>query len=190
MMMVDSRYAEQFHALFQFEGLTGPALLSGVQVYEEFPVYSRYAQLEFMAGLSFAGVNRELIRASVALLEGITADCGSLEGGDRREHLLCMISVTDWHSFDEDGRSICNDGSIYYIVPHIWVGNLRNDLMRAYDVCASEFPPALRPPGSQCADFVASALDHAEDYTIYQSPEYDWCPERVYVRLAHQRVSR
>ena len=181
-MTVDRRYEEEFEALFARQGIKSAAW-EHVQTFEELPVYSRYDELEFMTGLSLSDVNRQLIKASVCMLERIT-DSRSGSGDARTpKRLLFMVSVTDWHIFDESGRSVCNDGNRDYIVPHIYVANLNDSRMKGFDVFETEYPTALRPPTSICAEFVASALDYSSAYVIYQSPEYDWCPERIYVRL-------
>jgi hypothetical protein len=100
-----------------------------------------------------------------------------------------MVSITGWHTFDERGDSVCSDGTLDYIKPHIWVGDLRNDLMKNFDVRKTLYPAGLQPADSPSADFVIAALGHSGDYVIYQSPERDWCPSRIYVRLVWQPES-
>ena len=80
-MTVDSRYEKEFEALFARQGIKS-ATWEHVQTFEELPAYSRYDELGFMTGLSLSDMNRQLIKASVCILERIV---GSRSGsGDAR----------------------------------------------------------------------------------------------------------
>jgi len=199
MITLDSRFEPGLAALLEQNDIT-PGLLDVLDelpsrpAYYSVPVWTRRSQLEFMAGLGCAEVNRQLIRVGVAFLER-ELDRRLAAGDTRpRDSLLCMVSITDWTltSDDElsDGR--CNDGSLDYITPYIFVGDLRSELLAAFDVRETGTAPAFQPPSSRCTDFTATALDHSGDYIISQSPVPDgwpadrhaWWPDRVYVRVA------
>jgi hypothetical protein len=142
MITLDPKYAEAFESLFaanDFADTVG--MLDYVEAYDELPVYTRYAQLEFLAGLGFAEANRQMIRAAVVLLERVVA------GRDRSsgpKNLLLMVAVTGWDIVDSNDRSACNDGTMDFIKPYIWAGNLDNDRMAAFRATGDDLPVALR----------------------------------------------
>jgi hypothetical protein len=157
------------------------------------PVYTRYSQLGFMAGLGFGEMNRHLIRASTGFLERELARRAS-SGDDRvRDYLLCMVTVTGWNLDHIPERMIngCNDGSLDYLKPHIFIGDLRQEPLAAFDIRQDGSAPALQPPDSRCAEFTTAALDNSTDYFGYQTPAPEgwpagrqrWWPDRVYIRI-------
>jgi hypothetical protein len=201
MIMADPRFGAGLAALLQDNDIS-PGLLDVLDKLPSrpacysMPVYTRYSQLRFMAGLEFAEMNRQLIRASTGFLERELARRAAAGDDRTRDYLLCMVTITGWDldpdSGFERGFNGCNDGSLDYLTPHIFVGDLRQELLTNFDIRQTGAAPALRPPASRCTDFTAAALDHRADYIISQNPQpsgwpadrHQWWPDQVYVRIA------
>ena len=184
MIVLDPQYAEEFESLFAEQDLAVTAgMFDYVKIFDEVPIYTRSAQLEFLSGLDFAEANRELVRAAVGLLERIEFAAVARRTGSK--NLLRMVAVTGWHVFDASGLSVCNDGSMDVVKPYIFAGNLDDDRMGAFRPTGGNLPTAFRPGQSPCAEFVRSALDSSLDYLVYDSKAEDWCPDRVYVQLGY-----
>jgi hypothetical protein len=198
MIPADPRFGQDLAALLQANDIT-PALLDVLDelpsrpAFYSMPVYTRYSQLGFMAGLEIAEVNRQLIRASTAFLERELARRAAAGDDRTRDYLLCMVAIDGWDlEPDLEPERGLNDGSLDYLTPHIFVGDLRRELLAAFDIRQAGTAPALQPPASPCADFTAAALDHHADYNISQNPapgewpaaRQQWRPDKVYVRIA------
>lgn len=195
---IDSRFERGLAVMFEENDIT-PGLLDILDqvasrpAFYSMPVYTRYAQLGFMAEQGYPEVNRQLIRASVAFLEQELARRLAVGDARVRDYLLCMVSITGWDLDPDDERGFngCNDGSLGYITPYIFVGDLRSKLLADFDVRETGTAPAFQPPSAGCTDFTAAALSHCSDYIISQNPapdgwpadRYQWWPDRVYVRI-------
>jgi hypothetical protein len=199
MVTCDPKFRNELAAVLEENDIT-PGLLDILDelpsrpAFYSMPVYTRYSQLAFMAGLGFAETNRQLIRASTGFLER-ELDRRHAAGDDRaRDYLLCMVTIPGWDlepDSEQENTGGCNDGTLDYLTPHIFVGDLRREQLAALDVRQTGHAPAFQPPASQCADFTAAALDHSTEYVISQNPapagwpasRHQWWPERVYIRI-------
>jgi hypothetical protein len=201
MIAADPRFGPDLAAVLQENDIT-PGLLDVLDRLPDrpacysMPVYARYSQLGFMAGLEFAEVNRQLIRASTGFLERELARRAAAGDDRTRDYLLCMVTIDGWDlepDFEpERGLNGGNDGTLDYLDPRIFIGDLRREQLANFDIRQTGTAPALQPPASPCADFTAAALDHHADYIISQNPapgqwpadRHQWWPDRVYVRIA------
>jgi hypothetical protein len=166
-MYVDPRFAVGFARLIHQQLLDDlDSFLEPVEDFDEPPLYSQYAQLAFLDGLTTDQKNRLLIRAAVAHLPRIV-------GHGRGHDFYCMVSILDWGDF-EDGGLIC---------PAFWYTNPSTRPALADPRGILDYVH-FNPPTSHYSRFVADALDHDPAYLIHDdSGTGDPWTRRVYVRL-------
>ncbi|SPT49673.1 Imm15 family immunity protein [Actinomadura madurae] len=166
-MFIDPRFAADFARLIHHQLLDDfDSFLKRVDDFDEPPLYTQYAQLAFLGGLTTEQKNRLLIRAAVAHLPRI------VEHGHGHD-FYCMVSILGWDEFENGGL----------IRPAFWYTNPSTrpdpgDPRGILDYVQ------FNPPASRYSVFVAGALDHDPGYLIHDdSGTGDPWMRRVYVRL-------
>ncbi|MFB9890472.1 Imm15 family immunity protein [Planobispora takensis] len=169
---LDPRFKTELVRLIRDEGLDQFGELMEADPFEEVPLYSRYAQLEFLDTLCVSEKNRVLIRAAVAHMVKVVEYSRDYYE-DRSCDYLCMVSVVGWE--DSDGRS-------ELLIPNLWIGNMRDDRLRSM---------RLHPAQSRRSEFVADALDGDAGLTLSEGLSHflgESYVDRVYVRLKSMSV--
>ncbi|GAB7192139.1 hypothetical protein NUM3379_28480 [Kineococcus sp. NUM-3379] len=165
----------EFSSVMRAEGITGPEVFGEVEIFDETPLYSRLHQLAFLAPLSIREQNRALIRVATWLLEEIERHRQTVKRDD--PSILQLVSLTGWQLDGDDGRTVCNDGQLDLIKPHIWEGNLTHEHMRHWGV---------HSPLSRGAQFVMESIGYRDAYDVFEG-DIDFngsrCPRRIYVSL-------
>jgi hypothetical protein len=165
-MDLEPRLREKFSELIRSEGLdelSEPILLD--DYFDEVPLYSRYAQLDFLRGMSTDRKNRVLVAAAVWHLESIVS---RLQGRAENEPLdyMCMVSIADWEYFDADGD---------LITPQFWCANPSRGVFEHLRIYA---------PTSRYSEFVSSVIGGSESLEVgenYGRANTVGHVERVYV---------
>lgn len=170
---VERPYADKFRKVLDEEQIGDPAVFLDVDVFDEVPVYSRFHQLEFLSGLSFAEANSILIRLAVLHLERVVSYAAKHErrGG---KTILRMVSVTGWLNESESGQ-MNFDGLTGFVRPNIWLANLSNPKLSNFSVWPAESPAGL---------FVKVAMDDDDRYAVVEGPPDRFgapSPARVYI---------
>jgi hypothetical protein len=158
----------EFMDLLRVHGLTDPEVLDSVEMFDEYPVFTRFSELRFLEHLEVVDRNRFLIRATAKYLESLF----QLYEGDGT--FLRFATITDWWVDLETGGGICTDGRSHLLVPHLWIGNMSHPNMQGYKVYL---------PSSPCADFVRESIESTR-LSVFESSLYteEWgCPTRVYI---------
>jgi Immunity protein 15 len=169
-MDLDPRFRADFEQLVRVEGLDRLDDLMVTSLFEEVPLYSRYAHVAFLDPLPVAERNRLLIRAAAWYLPVILAHAAASYAG--RDHdYFCMLAVSSWDDFDGGGL----------VSPAFWYTNPSRGVL---DQLRRE------PPTSPYSSFVADALDRDPLYRL--SEGYSDLPggpylTRVYAEPSDQR---
>lgn len=165
-MHLDPRFAAGFARLIRHQRLDAlDSFLESVDDFDEPPLYSQFAQLAFLDGLTTEQKNRLLIRAAVAHLPRIAEH---LRGHD----FFCMVSIVNWADFEDGGL----------ITPAFFCTDLSVRPRSADPRGVLDYIP-FTPPTSRYSTFVADALGHDPAYLIHDDPGKDLWTTRVYVRL-------
>ncbi|GAA0923539.1 hypothetical protein GCM10009554_01740 [Kribbella koreensis] len=162
----------------EHEQVADPQVFSQVGDFDEVPIYSRYSQLGFLDGLSFAEKNRELILAAVRQMDRIHQHFGGpVPAGST---ILRMVAVSSWAVEDEQSwQWRCGDGTTEFVAPYLWLCDLSHPNLANFRV---------HRPRSRQAAIVAEVVDSAR-YQVFEDrpPEYmPDCPVRVYVTRTEQ----
>lgn len=171
----DGTYAPNFDALLADEGLTDPAVLVPVDVFDEVPLYSRLTQIDFLANLPVVEQNRTLLRAALRHLDRVREHVRAHSQANTA-CVLRLVSVTGWW-VDQENGGVCTDGTSEILVPNFWIGDLDHERMRGF---------RLYRPASRCATFVQQAA-HGPRFGVFDSRIDEtsmWCPRRVYIGIA------
>jgi hypothetical protein len=173
---VDERYLQAFQNVLAEEGVADPEVFMDVDLFDEYPVYTRFRQLDYLSSLPFAEANRILIKCSALYLERIVAFAAQ-RGCVPGKTILRMISVTGW--LDEDDERRRNyDGTVDFLQPYIWRANLDNPALHKF---------ALRPVTSPGGHFTRDALNGDDRFAVAEgSPDKFGrpSPERVDIYMA------
>lgn len=168
-------YADKFRELLDAEQIGDPAVFLDVDVFDEVPVYSRFHQLDFLSGLSFAEANGYLIILTALYLDTVVSYAANQERQSDKT-ILRMVSITGWLSENDSGQ-MNFDGSTDFVRPNIWLANLDNPKLSNFSVS-----PVASPAGV----FVNAAMnDDARFAVVEGSPERFGAPSpaRVYIYM-------
>jgi hypothetical protein len=135
-----------------------------VRVFDEIPLFSREAQLDFLQDLTITEINKLTIRAAVLHQLKIDEAAKARFPGSN-DPFLRMVSVTGW--WDADGvefRSV--DGNSSLLTPNFWIGNMTSPEMMQFKMDDAE---------SEGSGFVAAAVEGIDGLRFFdgwsQGPE-------------------
>lgn len=161
----NSPFKRDFENLIRVEGLDLLEDLMTASTFEEVPICSRDARLSFLGDLPPASKNRLLVQAARWYLGVIIKFSESYFAG-RAYDYFCMLSVTDWESFEEDDL----------VRVSFWHTNPSRGILGYLE---------FEPPRSKYSAFVADALDRDPSFDIFEGlsdlPDGP-SVERVYAR--------
>jgi Immunity protein 15 len=172
---VEQSYADRFQEILDEEQIGDPAVFLDVDVFDEVPVYSRFHQLDFLSGLSFAEANGNLIRLTALYLDRVVSYAANQERQDGKT-ILRMVSITGWLNENYSGQMNL-DGSADFVRPNIWLANLDSPKLSSFSVW-----PAASPAGL----FVIAAMNNDDRFAVVQgAPERFGAPSpaRVYIYM-------
>ena len=70
---------------------------------------------------------------------------------------------------EERGFNRCNAGSLDYIAPYIFVGDLRGEMLADYDVRQTGTAPAFQPRSSRCVGFTEHVYGATREQSFWYS---------------------
>jgi hypothetical protein len=167
MIDLEPRFKSDFENLIRGEGLDNiEAFMEPVDLFEEVPLYSRFAQLSFLSEVPPIEKNKLLIRAATWQLSNIVTYCMKRDDA-RASDFYCMLSILDWEDFDAGGL----------VTPTFWYTNPSRGVLAQL-----QFTSSLGTHGV----FVLDSLDRDADIEVQEEihlfSENSYM-ERVYVRL-------
>jgi hypothetical protein len=172
-------FGDEFARLLAEEGLDDLSQFLTAETFEEVPLFSRYAQIDFLGDLDTARRNILTIRFAVAHLGSIqryARERRAAAPGRQPDPCLRMVTVTDWWDYGDDGVEY-NNGTRDVLSPHFWVGDLGSPKMAAF---------RMHPPDSAYSAFVRSALEGVPSVALHEgwsSDDRDRLLSRVYIEL-------
>lgn len=172
---VEQSYTDKFREILDEEQIGDPAVFLDVDVFDEVPVYSRFDQLDFLSGLSFAEANGNLIRLTALYLNTVVSYAANQELRNEKT-ILRMASVTGWLNENDSGQ-MNFDGSTGFVRPNIWLANLDNPKLSYFSVW-----PVASPAGM----FVSAAMNDDSRFAVVEGrPESFGAPSptRVYIYM-------
>jgi hypothetical protein len=172
---VEQPYVDRFREILDEEQIGDPAVFLDVDVFDEVPVYSRFHQLGFLSGLSFAEANDILIRLTALYLDAVVSYAAN-QPRQNGKTILRMVSITGWLS-ENDARQINFDGLSDFLRPNIWLANLDNPKLSEFSVWSAVSPAGL---------FVTAAMNDDNRFAVVEGPPERFgapSPSRVYIYM-------
>ncbi|GAA1012021.1 hypothetical protein Aple_014160 [Acrocarpospora pleiomorpha] len=145
---LDSRFVEELTHLLDEEDWGIDSGLMYADPWDQFPIYSRYSQLEFLAALPIEECNRVLIRAAMSRFIKVV-ECSLEYYGKGEYNYDCMMVVRDFMQVGEKGFVVA-DGHRDLLTPHLWWAHPSDPRMSKF---------RLYEARSKQTQFVAAALD-------------------------------
>ncbi|MFC5186796.1 Imm15 family immunity protein [Actinomadura harenae] len=153
-----------FDALLAGEGLDDlDGFFGPVEDFDEVPLYSRYAQLEFLSGLPWPERNALLVRRAVECLARLAVRAAERGEGD----FFAMVTVAGWDEYHDGG----------FLMPSIWYTRPSNGTLACLDLVAA---------ADADARFVADAVSAVAGARVLRVRSSEAEPsrfERVYVTV-------
>jgi hypothetical protein len=168
-------YVDRFREMLDEEQIGDPAAFLDVDVFDEVPVYSRFQQLGFLSGLSFAEANSVLIRLTALYLDTVVSYSAN-QPRQKGKTILRMVSVTGWLNEDDSGQ-MNFDGLSGFVRPNMWLANFDNPKLSHFSIW-----PAVSPAGL----FVRMAMNDDGRFAVVEGPPERFgapSPNRVYIYM-------
>ncbi len=168
-------YRESFDDLLESEGHNRLEDCMTTAVFDEIPLFSREAQIDFLDGLSLMEINKLTIRVAVLHQLKINEFAKRRFSGHTDPYLR-MVSVTGWWDTDSRGmHEVGGDTSL--LTPNFWIGNMASPEMAQF---------SMDDASSEGSEFVASATEGISRLRLFDG----WSAgsgkrflRRVYVRI-------
>lgn len=173
---VAQSYADKFQELLDEERIGDPAVFLDVNVFDEVPVYSRFHQLGFLSGLSFAEANGNLIRLTALYLDKVVSYAAMNQEQQGGKTILRMVSITGWLNENDSGQ-MNFDGSVDFVRPNIWLADLDSPKLSSFSVW-----PIVSPAGL----FVNTVMNNDARFSVAEGPPERFgapSPSRVYIYM-------
>jgi hypothetical protein len=156
---------QKFQELLRQEGWDDfPRWIVELQDFDEVPLYSRYAQIDFLSHLPFPERNRLLVRTAADYLARLVTYVEDLKSSGQSADLFCMLSILDWDDWDEsEGQSL--------LTPAMFITNPSREIL-------SYMPLAIT--SSPHGELIKSWLPQG-DFLVCDNALPDPRVERVYV---------